>query len=336
MRIRAVLSALAAVLATAVLSGGASASAAPAAGVGSSAKIFRPVGFHPAGQAPNAPTASSQNLVYMGGNVFTGRGGRVGAFVIYWGPEWRTGWTTGGFSSAKAQTYVNSFFGGIGGGSWFASVTQYCQGVGLNSQSCPAGSQVVTNPSAQLLGTWNDTTAVPRSPTDAQVRAAAQRGAAHFGYDPDALYLVYTPHNKSISGFGTQFCAYHDNTSFNGQPLAYANMPYVPDAGASCGMNFVNGGNNSFGNGFFDGLSIVSGHEYAEAASDAFPSNTIAWLDTAGAENGDKCAWGQGPGPQSASANIRLGSNSFAVQSLWSNAANGTTGGCVVDRGTAT
>jgi hypothetical protein len=334
MRTRAFLSMLAAVLATAALSGGASASAAPGAGIGSAARIFRPVGFQPTGQAPNAPTASSANLVYMGGSVFTGRGSHVGAFVILWGPEWSTGWTSGGFTSSQARTYITSFFGGIGGGDWFQSVTQYCQGVALNSQTCPAGSQSVTNPTGQLLGTWNDTTAVPRRPTDAQVRAAAQRGAAHFGYNPNALYLVYTPHNKSISGFGTQFCAYHDNTSFNGQPLAYANMPYAPDAGASCGMNFVNS-TNSFGNGFFDGLSIVSGHEYAEAASDAFPSNTIAWLDTAGAENGDKCAWNTGPGPESASANLTFGNHDFAVQSLWSNAANGGTGGCVVHRGTA-
>ena len=95
-------------------------------------------------------------------------------------------------------------------------------------------------------------------------------------------------------------------------------------------MNFVNKTNSTFGNGFFDGLSIVAGHEYAEAITDMFPSNAIAWLDASGAENGDKCAWGRGPGPQSASQNISLGGHSFAVQSLWSNAFNGGSGGCVL------
>jgi serine protease len=83
-------------------------------------------------------------------------------------------------------------------------------------------------------------------------------------------------------------------------------------------MNFVNTSNNSFGNGYFDGFSIVGGHEYAETITDPFPST--GWLDSSGAENGDKCAWissGQG-----AAANISLGVNSFAVQSLWSNALN--------------
>jgi hypothetical protein len=307
MRTRAVLSALGAAAATLLFSVGASASAPSASTLPGTAKEFRPVGFHQVrSAAPAAPAASSRNLQYMGGNVFR----TPKAFVIFWG--WNVTWTMGGFTSAQAQTYVTDFFGGVGGSTWIRSQSQYCQGVASGTQFCPAGSQFVTNPSGQLGGTWVDTTSVPAHPTDAQVQAAAQRGAAHFGYSANALYLVFTPHDKSISGFGTQFCAYHDNTSFNGQPLAYANMPYAPDAGTSCGEHFVNGSNNSFGNGFFDGLSIVAGHEYAEATTDAFPSNTIAWLDSSGAETGDKCAWNRGPGPQSASTDVTLGSHSFA------------------------
>ena len=257
MRTRALLSALGAAAATLLFSVGASASAPTVGTAPSSAKVFRPVGFHQTtGAAAAAPAASSQNLQYMGGSVLA----VPRAFVIFWGPDWNTGWTTGGFTSAQAQTYITSFFGGVGGGSWINSTTQYCSGVAVGSQTCGSTGRV-TNPTAQFGGSWVDTTTVPTRPSDSQVRAAAQRGASHFGYSANALYLVFTPHNKSISGFGTQFCAYHDNTSFNGQPLAYANMPYAPDAGTSCGRNFVNGSNSSFGNGFFDGLSIVSGHD---------------------------------------------------------------------------
>jgi len=330
MRTRLVLSALVAGVATVLFATGASAGApsAAAAGPSAAAKVFRPVGFQPGGGiAPAAIAAAADvNLQYMGGSVFT----TPKAFIIFWGPEWNTGWTSGGFTSAQAKTYITSFFGGVGGSTWFNSVTQYCQGVARGTEFCAASAAHVTNPTAQFGGSWVDTTTVPTRPTDSNVRSAARRGATHFGYNRNALYLVFTPHNKSISGFGTQFCAYHDNTTFNNQPLAYANMPYAPDAGTSCGVNFVNKTNSSFGNGFFDGLSIVSGHEYAEAASDAFPSNAIAWLDTSGAENGDKCAWGRGPGPQSASQNITLGGHSFAVQSLWSNKANANAGGCVI------
>jgi len=327
MRTRILLSALAAIGAILVFSVGANASTG-ATNLSAHARVFRPVG-QPQGGTSGAirkaqAAGSSNNLMYNGGHVLTS----PGAFIIYWGSQWSTGFSTGGYSSSKAQTYVNSFFGGVGGSSWFNSQTQYCQGVAIGSQFC-SGGQNVTNPTGQLKGTWVDTSTVPRHPTDAQVQAEAQRGASHFGYSANALYMVFTPHSHNISGFGTQFCAYHDNTTFNGQDLAYANMPYIPDAGFSCGMNFINGSNNSFGNGYFDGFSIVAGHEYAEASTDAFPSDTLAWVDSSTAETGDKCAWDQGPGPDVA-ANISLGGNQFAVQTLWSNLANSTTGGCVI------
>jgi serine protease len=86
----------------------------------------------------------------------------------------------------------------------------------------------------------------------------------------------------------------------------------MPDAGAACGMGFVNGSA-----GRFDGFSIVGGHEYEEAQTDPFPSS--GWLDRFGSENADKCAW------NSLSTNITLGSSYFAVQPIWSNKA----GGCV-------
>jgi serine protease len=64
----------------------------------------------------------------------------------------------------------------------------------------------------------------------------------------------------------------------------------------------------------------------AETITDQFPNG--GWLDSGGEENGDKCAWissGQG-----ASANVSIGSNTFPVQSLWSNAFNSGAGGCVL------
>jgi serine protease len=129
--------------------------------------------------------------------------------------------------------------------------------------------------------------------------------------------MVYTPHGKSMSGFGTQWCAWHSSGSTAGGPLAYAYIPYMPDAGASCGANFINA-NNAYGNGIFDGFSVVAGHEYSEAETDPFPSS--GWTDRQGAENADKCAW------SSSSGNISLGGHSYAVQPTWSNA----TGGCAM------
>ena len=97
-------------------------------------------------------------------------------------------------------------------------------------------------------------------------------------------------------------------------------MPYVSDAGASCGQNFVNAG----AAGTDDGFSIVEGHEYAETITDQNPSG--GWTNrnrrsgNYGAENGDECAWissGQGK-----SANVVMANGTYAMQSTWSNDTN--------------
>jgi hypothetical protein len=241
-------------------------------------------------------------------------------YISWWGPEWASGFSTGGYSSATAQTYNINFFTNVGGSAWNNIVKQYCQNVASGTQYCStvSGAVYITNPTGQFQNAWNDTTAVPASPTQSQIAAAAVRLQQHFGaLDPNATYMVYTPHGKSMSGFGTQWCAWHSSTTVGAGPLAYAYIPYLPDAGASCGANFING-NNSYGNGYFDGFSVVAGHEYSEAETDPFPNS--GWLDRQGAENADKCAW------SASSGNITLGSHVYAVQPTWSNA----TGGCAM------
>jgi serine protease len=157
-----------------------------------------------------------------------------------------------------------------------------------------------------------------------QLAAEAVRAAQHFGNttgssNASKQYVIATAHGNNASGFGTQYCAWHSATSSSVGNVAYTNLPYITDAGASCGANFNGLGPNA-------GQTIVEGHELAETITDQFPNG--GWLDSRGAENGDKCAWissGQG-----ASSNVHLSTGTFAVQSLWSNAFNGGSGGCVL------
>lgn len=260
-----------------------------------------------------------------GSNLYS-HGGPVevtpAVYISWWGSEWASGFSSGGYTSAQLQTYETGFFGNVGGSSWINSTTQYCQGVASGTVFCGSSGTHITNPTGQLKGTWNDTSTAPSSPTQSDIAAAAVRLMGHFGYSPNATYFVFTPSGKSMSGFGTRWCAWHSATSAANGTVAYAYMPYVTDAGASCGENFVNAGNSSYGNGYFDGFSIVGGHEYAEAQTDPHPNT--GWLDGSGSENGDKCAW------SSASADIALGGHQYAVQPLWSNLANNSAGGCVL------
>jgi hypothetical protein len=230
-------------------------------------------------------------------------------YIVFWG------W--GSSDPSGEAPYLENFFNGVGGSGWANIQTQYSDGAGS-----------VTNPTGQLKGYWFDnTSSLPASPSDAQVAAEALVAATHFGYDVDADYFVATPHGHSDPGFagagqGGTYCAYHSmTTDGSGRVVAFTNLPYQTDAGTSCGQNFVNAGSA----GLLDGVSIVGGHEYAEAITD--PQVGSGWTDATFEETGDKCAWiSSGFG---VSQNITLSTGTFAVQTLWSNAANSGLGDCV-------
>jgi serine protease len=196
-----------------------------------------------------------------------------------------------------------------------------------------------------LAGVWADeSSAAPAQANGHQIGLEAVSAATHFANtsqtgNTSVQYVIVSPTGTHPDGFGTgsaQFCAWHDSTgdstlsggSVNspyGQ-LAFTNLPYVPDAGTSCGQRFVNSGSA----GALDGATIVEGHEYAETLTDPYPSS--GWSDSAGNENGDKCAWiASGPG---ASQNLTLSTGTFAVQSTWGNDYNGGSGGCEISHPT--
>ncbi|HEY8739744.1 MAG TPA: hypothetical protein VIN56_04035 [Candidatus Dormibacteraeota bacterium] len=223
-----------------------------------------------------------------------------------------TFWGFNGKDPSGEQSRLVNFFKGVGGSGWANIQTQYYSGA--------AGS--ITNPGGQLGGTWNDNASTPLPViTDQQIADEAVRAEHHFGFNPDADFFVATPTGTGTVGFKVQYCAWHSMTTDGTRNVAFTNLPYITDAGSSCGSNNVNPG----AAGTTDGITIVGGHEYAEAVTD--PDVSTGWIDASGQENGDKCAWiNSGPG---AARNISLSSGSFAVQSLYSNKA-GTLGGCVI------
>ncbi|HLZ21803.1 MAG TPA: hypothetical protein VKQ30_06755 [Ktedonobacterales bacterium] len=262
----------------------------------------------------------SNNLSYHGGTG--GVGVETGAdkvYLVYWGSQWNSNDPSG---EASIQ---QSFFNHVGSSSWNNSVTQYCEGVSSGTIFCNGAGTAATNPTGVLAGVWYDNgSAAPSSPSQSQLAGEAVRAAAHFGNtsasaNTQAQYVINTATGNNASGFGTQYCAWHSSTSSSYGNVAYTNMPYITDAGASCGANFNGLGPNA-------GITIVGGHEFAETETDIFPST--GWLDSRGSENGDKCAWissGQG-----AAASVSMNGASFPVQSLWSNAFNSGAGGCVL------
>ncbi len=255
--------------------------------------------------------STSGQLYYHGGTGGVGvETGGDKVYIVFWGPQWSS-------DPSGEAALMQSFFNHVGGSSWNASVTQYCEGVASGTYFCNGAGTAATNPAGVLAGTWYDSSSLPKRISQSALASEASKAASHFG-SPDRTtvqYVVATPTGHSMNGFGTQWCAWHSSTSSSTGTIAYTYMPYITDAGASCGANFNGLGANA-------GITIVGGHEFAETESDIYPNG--GWLDSGGAENGDKCAW------NSATTSVSMGGASFPVQPLWSNAANSQTGGCVL------
>ena len=206
------------------------------------------------------------------------------------------------YSSKTLQTYMQSFFQNVGGSGWANIQTQYCAYALAGSLNCAGGGGFVTNPKGQLKGAWTDPSAVPddivtlglaQNLVDDPIASEAVRAVQHFGYNRDATYIILTPPESIGTGEGAAYCAYHTQTTSvdglgNPERIQYAYIPWLnenwPGSGTTgCGMHNVNATSDAFGNGIFDGWSIATGHEYAEAVTDPdnFTSIQDGWNDDA-------------------------------------------------------
>jgi Putative Ig domain len=288
------------------------------------------------------PQALNSSALSFGGGV-DGIGVTTGhekVYLVFFGSQWGTQSTNGNGDVTLSgdpngvAPYLQELFKGLGSGNelWSGVMTQYCEGVAAGTQTCPAGntSHVGYPTGGALAGVWVDESAAsPSAATPAQLGTEAVKAASHFGNttassNRSAQYDIISPHGTNPDNYKTGgFCAWHDwngdvGVSSSVGDIAFTNMPYTVDVGTTCGENFINAGSA----GTLDGISIVNGHEYAETVTDQNPAG--GWTNTAsGEENGDLCAWSQGPGAPA--ANLSLTTGTFAMQSTWGN--DGANGG---------
>jgi serine protease len=306
---------------------------------GAAALVLVPAGVSTASTSTSPPAASphlnaprhsrptgggGSTLLNYHGGVSDGAAGTVGVettpgvYIVFWGSQWNNNDPSG--EANQVQNFLGGLYqsGASTNDNWSLSTTQYCQGVANGATSCSAGTPVTAPTASPVLGVWSDnTSAAPSKPRQSQLAGEAVRAAGHFGnasatQNASVQYVIATAHGNNAQGFGTSYCAWHSSVNSSAGQIAYTNLPYITDAGASCGANFVSSA--------IDGITIVEGHEYAETVTDQYPNG--GWLDGSGAENGDKCAW-ISPGSPGGSAAITLSTGTFAVQSLWSNSLPG-------------
>lgn len=217
------------------------------------------------------------NLLYNGGPVQAS----PQLFLLFWGSWWNSSCSNTQGNGSDAESYLYGFTHGMGGPSDHQTP--------VDAQYSDSSGDYPTSPvpSNQVFASWNaDCSDPPASATDAQLASEAAGYAAFlqgqgFTVSNSTQIVVVSPSGTNPGGgFGSQYCAYHNVTSFGSGSLSWTNLPYMPDAGGNCGANFVQNGD--------DGWSIVEGHEFNESVTDPFLS---AWWDSSGEEIGDKCAW---------------------------------------------
>jgi putative Ig domain-containing protein/ricin-type beta-trefoil lectin protein len=246
-------------------------------------------------------------------------------YLLLWGPNWST--DTGQEASA---TYLEHFYGGLGvlsQDNWSTITSQYADTTG----------HPVFNGSV-FAGAFQDPSTPPTGATQAQIAAEADTFASEHALADltDTQIVVATQSGTCPAGFAATlcggsgtYCAWHSSSN---EP--YINLPYLLDAGTGCGENFINSGTA----GTDDGFSLVGGAEYADAITDPLPAAGLApgtapnpaWVDksdaVSGGEIAEKCAFDGSWAAGAPHGDVTLSTGTFAMQSLWSNAA----GGCVL------
>jgi hypothetical protein len=235
----------------------------------------------------------------------------------------------------------------LGGTRWAGVQSQYYQIV-QNLKT------FIHNDTNQLGGIWvDDLNKTSAKITYRDMALEAERAAVHFHVPASQLissnFVIAQPkHFSDPAAVKSGYCAFHDLIQPSVDPadyhglrpgLPYTNMPYVLNQGANCGKNLVNKG----AAGKLDGVTVALGHEIEETVTDPGAEDHIGGVNYGGwydpfdnNENGDKCAYvGEEPFtgtalPEPGAAGNIKGNHggTFAVQSLWSNAAAGGAGYC--------
>ena len=299
----------------------------------STAHPLRPAGFKgagapsraaspAAGKAPTALTNGSGQLTYNGGFVQTAP--RI--FLDFWG-DWSTG------NQPAGMSYVTTFVDDLAGSAYLTTGTQYCEADRTNipdgSTIAACGGNSRAGVPGRLAGSFNDTANAAPTATSNELAISNEADAAraHFGVtagDQNSLIIVLPP--SGLSNFDVPevgpACGFHDwdLTTSGTLQTVFAYIPWAPDEGAACATNAVNAGSA----GLLDGMSIVTGHEIAEAITDPLVGAVLSgsgqtffgWTDAAGFENADKC---QGLTTWPA-RNVAFGAATFPVQPAWTDA----------------
>lgn len=230
---------------------------------------------------PSAALANATTqLVDHGGRIIAD----IHLYAIWWGRS--------AAFPADAKSAVTDFLDGLDGSRHLALLAPYLRG------AMPHTSSVVS---------FTDPANPPRSATAVSIGAEVAK-VTNGTVDPAGVYLVFTSNAPS----GATYCGWHNSVVIAGVRTPVVYLPLFGN-GSPCDAGDRVGANNLSER--TRALVNVAAHELFEVMTDAEPGpGTAAWVDSSGAEIGDKCAW-QFVAP----VRLRNGTR-WQVQTEWANA----------------
>lgn len=289
---------------------GSAGATAPTAGTVRSGNA-KMLGFVAARHASRTLTSrGAGNLKYHGGPVeHTNK-----TYAIYWVPSGYT--TQSGYSSV-----INQFFTDVAADSGktsnvYYTGTQYSDGSGNVQYSSSFGGSYTDTSALPASGCSDSDTSVCLS--DAQLQTEIEKDITAAGWTPGPTTEFFLFTAKGIGSCAgsscafTQYCAYHSWIGSGSSEILYANMPYADTVPAACDAGQHPNGNDA------DATINVTSHEHNETITD---ENGNAWYDSAGYEDGDKCAWifGSASGSNGAEYNQTINGHHYYLQEEYSN-----------------
>lgn len=218
-------------------------------------------------------------MTFHSGNILTANK----TAAIFWG-NWG--------SPGDVITGLDAFFQGFGNSGYAGASTEY---YGSNGQ--------VTS-SSSYQGHMLDGTAAPSKALSVSNAVSEACKMTNNAPDPNALYLIYT----STGAGHVSYCAWHSyGKCSNGAPVQVAYMPAIAGISGCDPQDTWTTHSQSLA-----ALANVTAHELSETITDPRGGG---WYDSAGNENGDKCAW-------AFHSVVTLSNGSiWKLQMEWSNAA---------------
>ena len=215
------------------------------------------------GGANAGKSSTSAAVVYGGGPILA----NIAVRVVPAGPNW----SQPKFVADKF-TGLDAFFEGYAASRYAATADEY---TGSNGT---VGSALAYQGRAAPLATSVD----GRQMTQVLAAACNEAASGHFQMRTDGtqLVIVYSDMGRPAT---SNFCGYHTAASCLGQTVEIAFL-WNLDGDGGCSPQDSSTGHSAG----LAALSNVTAHELAETRTDP---EINAWIDAAGNEIGDKCAW---------------------------------------------